>query len=119
MYAIWVTLERAALDIALFFVTFFMLLYGFCQCGHQLFGSILMQYSTSYRSLVALLLTVLGDFDVDSLIQASPQYGMSFFMAFQLMMFFVMVNVFLAIINDSYAQVMSDVGKEKAYEDWR
>merc|ERR1711871_1373112 len=57
---------------------------------------------------------VLGDFDVDSMIAASG-WGFPFFMLFQILMFFIMVNVFLAIINDSYALVMADVAQERDY----
>ena len=35
------------------------------------------------------------------------------------MMFFIMLNVFLAILNDAYSSVQEDVKKEAEYEEWK
>ena len=45
---------------------------------------------------------LLGDFEYSELNQANPAYATAYFFMYMLSMFMVMVNIFLAILGDSY-----------------
>ena len=57
----------------------------------------------------ALFRTVLGDFDFIGLQTASPVLGPIYFISYIFFVFFVLINMFLAIINDTYSGVKSDL----------
>ena len=57
--------------------------------------------------------TILGDFDFDSLQQANRVLGPAFFILYVFFVFFILLNMFLAIINDTYAEVKSDLAEQK------
>ena len=51
---------------------------------------------------------ILGDFDFVSLEQASRYLGPIYFISYVFFVFFVLLNMFLAIINDTYSEVKGD-----------
>jgi polycystin 2 len=58
----------------------------------------------------------LGDFDFVSLQEASPVLGPVYFIAYVFFVFFVLLNMFLAIINDSYSEVKSEENTDSDIE---
>jgi polycystin 2 len=61
-----------------------------------------------------LLRIILGDFDFQSLEKASPFFGPLYFITYVFFVFFVLLNMFLAIINDTYSEVKSDPDAQKS-----
>jgi len=51
---------------------------------------------------------ILGDFDFQALQQANRVLGPAYFILYVFFVFFILLNMFLAIINDTYADVKSD-----------
>jgi len=56
---------------------------------------------------------ILGDFDFGALQQANRVLGPAFFILYVFFVFFILLNMFLAIINDTYAEVKSDLAEQK------
>ena len=56
---------------------------------------------------------MLGDFDFPSYQAAHPSLGPLFFIIFIFIVFFILLNMFLAIINDTYAEVKSDLAQQE------
>ena len=54
---------------------------------------------------------VLGDFNFPLMQAINPVLGPIFFVTY---VFFVLLNMFLAIINDTYGQVKADMNKKKS-----
>ena len=52
---------------------------------------------------------ILGDFDFMALQQANRILGPAYFILYVFFVFFILLNMFLAIINDTYAEVKSDL----------
>lgn len=73
------------------------------------FGTQIEDYSTFYSSTFALLRTILGDFDFNALETANRILGPIFFITYVFFVFFVLLNMFLAIINDSYVEVKMEM----------
>lgn len=57
---------------------------------------------------------ILGDFDFPTLESNSRVLGPIYFMTFVFFVFFVLLNMFLAIINDTYSDVKSDIASSKS-----
>ena len=53
---------------------------------------------------------VLGDFNFQDLEKANRVLGPIYFIMYVFFVFFVLLNMFLAIINDTYTEVKSDIG---------
>ena len=70
-------------------------------------------YSSFSDSIFTLLRTILGDFDFYALEKANRVMGPIFFLAYVFFVFFVLLNMFLAIINDTYSEVKEEIAAQK------
>lgn len=57
---------------------------------------------------------VLGDFDFHAILNVHRVLGPIFFLTYVFFVFFVLLNMFLAIINDTYSEVKSDMMTQKS-----
>ncbi|CAJ0558759.1 unnamed protein product, partial [Mesorhabditis spiculigera] len=108
------TLSRSAKDIGGFAVMFFIFFFAYAQFGYLCFGTQIQDYSTFYSAVFALLRTILGDFDFHALENANRVLGPTFFITYVFFVFFVLLNMFLAIINDTYVEVKQELEKQKS-----
>ena len=110
------TLSRCSKDILSFAVMFFIIFFAFAQLGLLLFGTILRDFATFHDSTYTLFRIILGDFDFLALEQASTLLGPVFFITYIFCVFFILLNMFLAIINDTYSEVKSEMSSENRPE---
>lgn len=108
------TLSRCAKDILGFFIMFYIVFFAFAQLGYLLFGATTPDYSTFTTTCFTLFRIILGDFDFPTLMANAPTMGPIYFLSYVFFVFFVLLNMFLAIINDTYADVKSDVDEQKS-----
>jgi polycystin 2 len=57
---------------------------------------------------------ILGDFNFHELEEANRILGPAYFMLYVFFVFFVLLNMFLAIINDTYSEVKADISQQKS-----
>ena len=57
---------------------------------------------------------ILGDFDFQAIEAANRVMGPIYFITYVFFVFFVLINMFLAIINDTYAEVKSDLSQQES-----
>jgi polycystin 2 len=107
------TLSRCAGDIMGFGVMFFIVFFAFAQLGYLLFGTQVGDYSTFDSAIFTLLRTILGDFDFNSMEKANRILGPIFFLCYVFFVFFVLLNMFLAIINDTYSEVKAEIAAQR------
>ena len=102
------TLSRISRPILSFVFPFLAgyLAFGFFAFG--IFGSHLEDYSTFVRTMATQFSMTLGDFDFEDLMSVSPVFGSLYFFAFIGLNVIVFMNIFVAIINDSYAEVQEE-----------
>ena len=70
--------------------------------ANLLFGTALVQYSSFERTLITLFLVTLGDFDYTELEDVTHIFAPIFFFSFIVFVFFVLLNMFIGIINEAY-----------------
>ncbi|VDN98329.1 unnamed protein product [Rodentolepis nana] len=103
------TLGNCAKDIAGFGVMFFIVFFAFAQLGYLAFGTQVSDFGTFTTSLMTLFRIILGDFDFQALQNAQSILGPLYFLVYIFFVFFVLINMFIAIINDTYLEVKSNL----------
>ncbi|XP_033037014.1 polycystic kidney disease 2-like 2 protein [Trachypithecus francoisi] len=112
------TLSRCIKDIVGFAIMFFIIFFAYAQLGFLVFGSQVDDFSTFQNSIFAQFRIVLGDFNFAGIQQANPILGPIYFITFIFFVFFFLLNMFLAIINDTYSEVKADysIGRRPDFE---
>ena len=88
---------------------FMIVFMAYAQFGFLLFGPKLYDFSKMSYSAYTLMRTMLGDFDFPAFQAAHPVIGPVFFIFYIFVVFFILLNMFLAIINDTYSEVKSEM----------
>lgn len=107
------TLRKSAKDIMYFIVIFFIVFFAYGALGYLLFGETIPDYQNFFKTLFTLFRTLLGDFDFVTLRTNFPVLGPIYFMSFVFIGFFILLNMFMAIINDSYTQVKEEMANSQ------
>ncbi|NXI96187.1 PK2L2 protein, partial [Psophia crepitans] len=102
------TLSRCAKDIIGFSVMFFTVFFAYAQLGYLVFGSQVEDFSSFQNCIFTQFRIVLGDFNFETVEAANRILGPIYFITFVFFMFFILLNMFLAIINDTYSEVKAD-----------
>lgn len=70
-------------------------------------------YNSTITACFTLFRTILGDFNFVAIERADPLFGPFYFLSYIFFVFFVLLNMFLAIINDAYADVKGELKRAK------
>uniref|UniRef100_A0A1I8HM33 EF-hand domain-containing protein n=2 Tax=Macrostomum lignano TaxID=282301 RepID=A0A1I8HM33_9PLAT len=106
------TLSACAKDLMGFAVMFFIVFFAFAQLGYLIFGTQIKDFREFHHSVFTLFRIILGDFDFHQLESANRVLGPLFFLLYVFFVFFVLINMFLAIINDTYSEVKTDLANQ-------
>ena len=94
-------------------VIFAIIFLSYAQLGRLAFGSDMLRYSSFQRTLFSELLMCLGGkMDLPELTRVNRVLGPFFGFSFIMLMAFIFVNFFVAILNDSYADVKDNTDKQ-------
>ncbi|XP_062070203.1 polycystin-2-like protein 1 isoform X1 [Lepus europaeus] len=107
------TLARCAKDILGFAVMFFIVFFAYAQLGYLLFGTQVENFSTFIKCIFTQFRIILGDFDYNAIDNANRILGPVYFVTYVFFVFFVLLNMFLAIINDTYSEVKEELAGQK------
>ncbi|XP_070697713.1 polycystin-2-like protein 1 [Pempheris klunzingeri] len=107
------TLGRCAKDILGFAIMFFIVFFAYAQLGYLLFGTEVESFSTFVKCIFTQFRIILGDFDYDAIDRANRVLGPIYFVTYVFFVFFVLLNMFLAIINDTYSEVKEEISSQK------
>nr|XP_020850205.1 polycystic kidney disease 2-like 1 protein isoform X1 [Phascolarctos cinereus] len=107
------TLARCAKDILGFAVMFFIVFFAYAQLGFLLFGTQVENFSTFVKCIFTQFRIILGDFDYNAIDKANRILGPAYFVTYVFFVFFVLLNMFLAIINDTYSEVKEELAGQK------
>ena len=110
------SIERGVADLVNFTVVLLLIMFGFAFSGMNIFGQENEEYVDIMTSFITLFLTVLGEFDFEKMIRVDFAFGYVFFTFYQLLVFLVMINIFLAILNDAYIAIKEKFDAEELEE---
>ena len=111
------TISRISDPILSFCIPFLFGFIAFALFAFSVFGSELEDYASFMRTMVTQFSMTLGDFDFEALVMVNPLLGPLYFLAFVGLNVMVLMNIFIAIINDSFAEVQEETQEiENEYE---
>lgn len=105
------TLSRISSPILSFCVPFIFGFLAFALFAYTIFSSELEDYSSFMRTIVTQLAMTLGDFDFEALFMVNPMLATLYFFSFIGLNVMVLMNMFIAIINDSYAEIQEETAE--------
>uniref|UniRef100_A0A8C8DTY3 Polycystin-2 n=1 Tax=Oryzias sinensis TaxID=183150 RepID=A0A8C8DTY3_9TELE len=108
------TMSRCAKDLVGFAIMFFIIFLAYAQLAYLVFGTQVNDFSTFQGSVFTQFRIILGDFDFFEIKEANPVLGPIYFITFVLFIFFILMNMFLAIINDTYSEVKADMAQHRS-----
>ncbi|XP_008417986.2 polycystin-2 isoform X2 [Poecilia reticulata] len=107
------TMSRCAKDLTGFAIMFFIIFLAYAQLAYLVFGTQVNDFSTFQASVFTQFRIILGDFDFSEIEEANPVLGPVYFTTFVFFIFFILMNMFLAIINDTYSEVKADMSQQR------
>ena len=106
------TIKVSSKPLLSFFFMFMFFFIAYTQTAFLAFSSTNEDYATFIVAAETMLTMTLGGFDFLGLQNANRIIGPIFFISYMVFIFLILVNVFLSIVNDSFAEVANDVGKQ-------
>ena len=85
---------------------------AFALLASLVFGQSTEGFGTFYKSCASLMDTLLGKFTLKEMLHANRIIGPIFFCSYTVFMVFILINMFVSIINDAFTEVRSDVEKQ-------
>ncbi|XP_043969331.1 polycystin-2 isoform X2 [Gambusia affinis] len=107
------TMSRCAKDLTGFAIMFFIIFLAYAQLAYLVFGTQVNDFSTFQASIFTQFRIILGDFDFSEIKESNPVLGPVYFTTFVFFIFFILMNMFLAIINDTYSEVKADMSQQR------
>ncbi|XP_060542950.1 polycystin-2 isoform X2 [Pantherophis guttatus] len=108
------TMSRCAKDVLGFGIMFFIIFLAYAQLAYLVFGTQVNDFSTFQDSVFTQFRILLGDFDFTEVEETNRILGPVYFTSFVFFMLFILLNMFLAIINDTYSEVKADMIQQKS-----
>ncbi|XP_028269378.1 polycystin-2 isoform X2 [Parambassis ranga] len=108
------TMSRCAKDLVGFSIMFFIIFLAYAQLAYLVFGTQVNDFSTFQASIFTQFRIILGDFNFSEIEEANPVFGPIYFTTFVFFIFFILMNMFLAIINDTYSEVKADMSQQRS-----
>uniref|UniRef100_A0A1A8FJE0 Polycystin-2 n=3 Tax=Nothobranchius korthausae TaxID=1143690 RepID=A0A1A8FJE0_9TELE len=107
------TMSRCAKDLVGFAIMFFIIFLAYAQLAYLVFGTQVNDFSSFQASILTQFRIILGDFNFPE-IEENPVLGPIYFTTFVFFVFFILMNMFLAIINDTYSEVKADMSQQRS-----
>lgn len=102
------TFQKSAADLLIFAILFFIFFLGLAQTGFLFFSPDVYSFRSFTISIVTLFRGLVGGLDVDELSEANRIFGPAYFSIFNFICVLILINVFLAIINDSFEKTIEN-----------
>ena len=108
IYQFTKTLSTAAPPLMSFMIVFSIFYIAYSILFYAMFGAILPEYRSFLFTIETLFNTVMGAFDFEVIKENNRILGPIIFFSFMMIMVMILLNVFLTILMDSYAEVQED-----------
>ena len=105
-------LKRCIGQLVSFMFMFSVAFLAFALLASLVFGQYMAGFGTFWRSCASLMDTLLGKFTLQEMKHANRIIAQVFFYTYTVSMVFILLNMFISIINDAFTEVRSDVEKQ-------
>nr|XP_047143143.1 uncharacterized protein LOC105848477 isoform X3 [Hydra vulgaris] len=102
------TLKNAWYPLTMFGIIFFIILCSVVSTSSIVFGSLLYGYQNYFKTLASIISLLLGKFSYSQFENANNVLGPSFFFGFNFIVIWIVMNIFISILNDAFAEVCAD-----------
>mmetsp|Transcript_89361 Transcript_89361/g.255944 ORF Transcript_89361/g.255944 Transcript_89361/m.255944 type:complete len:839 (-) Transcript_89361:61-2577(-) len=116
IYLLWHTMGNAVKPFLFFVLMFLPTFIGVVLIMHRIYGPYLDNYASIPGALLQLYKLLDGDMNIEELLQLDMVWAMFIILIFYVVVQFVLLNAFVAIVVDSYYHVM--VTTQGATETW-
>lgn len=106
------TIKTSASKLASFMIMFMVIFLAYCFLVYLVFGSALEEYRSFIRCMVSLMSMVLGNFEFYDLVAVNAVIGPAVFFTFMVVFQFILINMFIGILCDSFNEVRFDSDKQ-------
>lgn len=106
------TIKVSASKLASFMVMFLVIFLAYCFLVYLVFGAALEDYRTFIRCMVSMMSMVLGNFEFYDLVAVNRIIGPAVFFTFMVVFQFILINMFIGILCDSFNDVRCDSEKQ-------
>lgn len=114
LYVLWETMHEARVDLATYLVMFLIILFGFLFFGWLTFGPDIYQFNGFANCLGTLWQFLIGNPpDYDELAKSNRILGPVYYALFTIFVFFILVNMFVAIVSNSFDLVAQRTKEQK------
>jgi hypothetical protein len=107
------TMSAAMVDIFYFLIMLVVILMGFVFMAYLSFGHTLEHYKTISDSFITCFAMMIGEFDYGELLTADEAMAYFFFFFYMLFFSFILLNIFIAILERAYTKVKETLGPEE------
>mmetsp|Transcript_18037 Transcript_18037/g.58375 ORF Transcript_18037/g.58375 Transcript_18037/m.58375 type:complete len:755 (+) Transcript_18037:133-2397(+) len=107
------TMTKSGPDLAKFFLVFVQIFATFSIMGMLLFGTALPEFKDAWRACQTCFQIVVGEFGLQDLQEVDPVAAPVFFFLFVGLVYFLLINIILAIMMESYASLREASAKAK------
>ena len=104
----WLTISRAGIDLFFFIILFGIVFIGFICAASEIYGAQMFQFSTVIQAIMTTLRGVFGDLDYDAMFRVQRYATPAYYVIFSVIIIFILMNMFIAIISDAYADVNNE-----------
>ena len=108
MNTLFATLGKASKQLFYFNIVFFIVMFASCSSFYIGFSTDVYDYRSLGASMISLIRFILGDTDIRELVYHNAYLASFLSFSFVLLVFAILVNMFLAIVNDAYSQVRKE-----------
>ncbi|NWW44920.1 PK2L2 protein, partial [Pedionomus torquatus] len=102
------TLSHCAVKILGFTIMFFVIFFAYAQFGYLIFGLQVEEFSSFRNCIFTQFRIMIRDFRFQVIEDANRILGPIYFITFIFFVFFILLNMVLAIINNSYSEVKAE-----------
>lgn len=106
------TLKNSVKDLMYFSVIFTIVFLAFIQLFYLIYISSIPTFQTFISSIESGILMMMGKFDIYSMLMAEPILTQISIFFFVITITFIIVNMFLSILNETFGSVRSDISKQ-------
>ncbi|XP_065653763.1 uncharacterized protein LOC136080701 isoform X2 [Hydra vulgaris] len=102
------TLKAAWYPLSMFGIVFSIILCSFVTFSNIAFGALMGEYKTYFESIVSTVSLLLGKFSFNQYKRANIVLGPIFFFSFNVIIIWIIMNMFLSILNDAFSMVRAN-----------